>query len=79
MQHIDLTLCNTIQEAIGKGFTKEDKYKDFTFITVEQATVVGQGTTAGNATVDIVLKDAQGNKYITMVTAELLKAITKLT
>ena len=43
--------------------------------SLEAAVIVGQGTTDGNATVDLVFTTPDGQKYITMTTAAILDGI----
>lgn len=44
-------------------------------LKIEEMIIVQNGTVSGNATVDLVLVDADGNKYAALVTANLLKAL----
>lgn len=40
---------------------------------LNEAVIVGMGTTAGNPTVDFVFEDAQGQKYVAMITGGLIE------
>lgn len=40
---------------------------------LQTARIVGQGTTGGNPTVDLIFQDNQGQKYIAMVTGALIQ------
>lgn len=60
-------------EAIAAGHVYHDGYKA---VRLEHAVVVKNGTVSGNATVDLVFVDEQGNKYMTMITGNLLNSVT---
>ena len=61
-------------EAIEAGHVYTDTHKA---VRLEHAVVVQiDGTVGGNATVDLVFVDEEGNKYVTMITGNLLKSVT---
>lgn len=72
--HLDVTICADADDAKAQGF---DYAAAGTFkpIEVEKVVVVRNGTQAGNATVDFVLKDDSGQRFVFMVTGRLLKSI----
>lgn len=72
MQHLKVVLCKDAEEAQQKGHIY---HEGFTAVEIDTVVVVQQGTESGNPTVDLVLKDAAGNKYVVMVTGNLLKSI----
>lgn len=74
MNHLAVIVCKDAQEAIDDNhiYRKKDGY---TFVEIEKAVVVQNGTKQGNATVDLVLKDEQGNKFVVLITGNLLKSI----
>ena len=41
----------------------------------DEAVVVRKGTVGGNSTVDLVLKDESGQKFVVMLTGALVKSI----
>ena len=43
--------------------------------TLKKAVVVRNGTLAGNATIDLQFTDDQGNRYVAMITAALLRQL----
>lgn len=73
MNSLRVSLCKDADDAVAKGF--DYKTGDFTAVNVVQVVVVKNGTEQNNPTVDFVLEDAAGNKYVFMVTARLLKAL----
>jgi hypothetical protein len=75
MQHLSIVLCGSPQEAIDKGYSALDKYENAKLVTVKDVVVVKHGTTGGNRTVDFFMEDEEGNKYMFMVTGNLLKSI----
>jgi len=72
MQHLDVVVCKDADEATQKGYVYRDGIKA---VEIDKVVVVREGTQAGNSTVDLILKDEQGNKFVVMVTGNLLKSI----
>lgn len=73
--HLNVTICQNAADAIAQGFNyaaQGDKYKP---IQIEQVVVVRDGTEAGRSTVDLVLKDENGQLYVAMLTGRLIKSI----
>lgn len=73
MNHLDVTVCATSDEAVAKGFVYPAS--EFTAVEILQAVVVQSGTESGKPTVDLVFADEKGNKYMVMITGALLKSI----
>lgn len=71
----DLTiqLCQTVADA-----PKYDK-PEYLYATLKKAVVVREGTKQGNDTVDLIFIDEKGQKYVTMITAKLLKQLAGIT
>lgn len=72
---LDVTICQDAADAIAKGFDYKDAQPPVLPIEVKQVVVVRSGTVAGNPTVDFVLEDANGQRYVFMITGRLLKSI----
>jgi hypothetical protein len=73
MQHLDIVLCKDADDAQAQGFVyREPEYKP---ISIEKVVVVQDGTLGGMPTVDLVLVDASGQKFVTMMTGRLLAGI----
>ena len=73
MNHLDIHICKDAEEATQKGHIYSGgKVKA---VEIDKVVVVRNGTQEGNSTVDLVLKDQQGNKYVVMMTGRLLKSI----
>lgn len=72
MQHLNIHICQNAEEAIEKGHIYRDGVKA---VEIDKVVVVREGTEGGNSTVDLVLKDQQGNTFVVMVTGNLLKSI----
>lgn len=72
--HLSVTVCQDGDDAIAKGFnySADAAIKP---IEVKQVVVVRNGTTSGKSTVDFVLEDESGQKFVFMVTGALLKTI----
>ena len=73
MNTLDVTVCEDGEDAASKGFVYTDG--DYKAVEIDKVVVVRNGTVEGNSTVDLVLKDADGNKFVVMVTGFLLKSI----
>lgn len=74
MNHLDIHICKDADDAVAKGhvYDQKDGYK---MVEISKVVVVNKGTEEGNATVDLVLRDEAGNKFLVMVTGNLLKSI----
>ena len=46
-------------------------------ITIERAVIVNKGTDSGAPTVDLILRDETGQKFVVMLTGNLLKSLTR--
>lgn len=73
-QTLSVCICKDAKEAIARGFnwgaTPGTKP-----IEVKQVVVVQNGTVAGNPTVDFVLEDETGQRYVFVITGRLLQSI----
>lgn len=72
--NLSVTVCKDADDAIVQGFNWAAD-KTIKPIEVKQAVVVRDGTQAGNSTVDFVLEDESGQRFVFMITANLLKSI----
>ena len=72
-KHLDFVVCKDAHEAIAQGFVYQRP--DYLPLEIMKAVVVQDGTEAGNPTVDLVLVDEKGQRYVLMITGRLLKAL----
>ncbi len=72
MQHLEVVICKDAEEATQQGHIY---HNGFTAVEIDKVVVVRQGTESGNSSVDLVLKDQKGNKFVVMLTGNLLKSI----
>ncbi len=72
-QHLNVTVVEDAHEATRQGFFYREPV--YTGVTITQVVVVKKGTQSGKSTVDLVLEDAQGKKYVVMLTGALLRSI----
>ena len=71
--HLEVTVCDDAEDAVSKGFNyAKDGTKP---IEVKKVVVVRKGTQGGNPTVDFLLEDETGQRFVFMVTGNLLKSI----
>lgn len=73
MNSLNVHLCEDANDAAEKGHVYTQP--QFNAVEIEKVVVVRQGTVEGNSTVDFVLRDAMGNKFVVIVTGNLLKSI----
>ena len=71
-QQLNVAVCKDSIEAEEKGFIYRETHKP---VEIKQVVVVQKGTVSGNSTVDLVMEDAEGNKFVVMLTGNLLKSI----
>ena len=70
---LSLKICDSAQEAIDKGFVY--RAPDYQPARIVEAVVVRNGTIEGNATVDLVFEDEDGQKHVVMLTQRLLRMV----
>jgi hypothetical protein len=73
MQHLSVVVCENADDAIQKGY--DYKGTDIKAVQIDKAVVVKNGTQAGDSTVDFLLSDEAGNRYVVLVTGNLLKTL----
>jgi len=73
-QHLSITVCDGAADAIAKGFNWADDASVHP-IEVERVIVVRGGMESGRASVDFVLRDGTGKRFVFMVTRALLQSI----
>lgn len=70
---LSIVVAKNATDAIAQGFNyKQPEYKS---IEIEKVVVVEDGTMSSRSTVDLILKDESGQKYVVMLTGRLLKSI----
>lgn len=72
MQHLNIHICENAEDAIQKCHVYREGVKA---VEIDKVVVVRKGTEGGNSTVDLVLKDREGNTFVVMLTGNLLKSI----
>lgn len=74
-QHLSVEVYRDADAATHAGYNYTVWPTPPKALNIEKAVVVRKGTVAGNSTVDLILVDGEGNRYMTMITGNLLKAI----
>lgn len=69
--HLPLEICQSVEEAHRKGFIYTSP--EYSGIEITKAVVVKGGMESGGASVDLILQDASGKKFVCMITGGLLK------
>lgn len=72
MNSLNISVCETATEAVAKGHVYRHPIKA---VEIDKVVVIKDGTVRGGSTVDLVLKDEDGNQYFVMVTGALIKSI----
>jgi hypothetical protein len=72
VNNLILEIKNSIEEAPDYNTNGEG----FSHATLTKAIVVRRGMVSGNDTIDLQFVDEAGNKFVAMVTARILKAVT---
>lgn len=73
--HLAVTICADAADAIEQGFDWTNAQPTVKPIEVKKVVVVRNGTQQGNATVDFLLEDETGQRFVFVVTGNLLKSI----
>lgn len=74
-QSLSVAVCADADDAIASGYDWKVCTPAVKPIEVKKVVVVRSGTQAGNATVDFLLEDETGQRFVFMVTGNLLKTI----
>lgn len=72
--NIAIKIANTVEEA-----PDYKKLGGWQHADCKTAVIVRNGTEGGNDTVDLQFTDEKGNKFVAMLTANILKTIADLT
>ena len=72
MNHLDIVVCKDADDAISKGYVYRAPIKG---AEIEKVVVVQEGTEGGNSTVDLLIRDEEGNQFVIMLTGRLVKSI----
>ncbi len=70
---LNIVICQDAADAIAMGYSYSGT--SIKPIEVKKVVVVRKGTEAGNPTVDFILEDETGQRFVFMVTGNLLKTI----
>ena len=73
MNSLSVSICKDASDAIQQGYFYRPPV--FEPIEIDKVVVVKEGMQNGQASVDLVMVDAKGQKYVCMVSAALLKSI----
>lgn len=69
--HLALVICDSPEDAVAKGFD----YKTEKPVEIQQAVIVRNGTESGRSTVDLIIVDEKGNKFVVMLTGSIIQMI----
>lgn len=75
MQSLNISRFPNPETASANGYSKDDKYAGARAVEILEAVIVGNGTVGGNPTVDLLIHDSSGNKYVCMITGRLLAGL----
>ena len=73
--HLSIAVCDDAADAIDKGFNYAAYGDEYKPIEITKAVVVRNGTESGKPSVDFILTDQAGQKYVVMLTGALIKSI----
>lgn len=73
--HMDVTVCKDADDAVARGFNWSAETSAVKPIALKQVVVVENGTQSGGATLDFLVEDENGQRYVFITTARLLAAI----
>ena len=71
--NLKLVICKDAEDAIARGYNyHEPEYKP---LRVLEAVRVSHGMESGAASVDMIVQDQSGQKYVFIITSNLLKMV----
>ena len=71
--NLRIVMCEDAEDAVKQGYNYT--LPEYKAIRVNKVVVVRDGTVNKKPTVDFILEDEQGQKYVMMITGALLKSI----
>ena len=74
-RHLNVVVCADVDDAIARGYDWLNAKPAVKPIKVNEVVVVRNGTQAGKPTVDFLLEDDTGQRFVFLVTGALLKSI----
>ena len=75
-QHLSIVICQDAGDAIAQGYNySKAPAGEYKPIEISKAVVVRKGTESDKPTVDLILVDESGQKYVVMLTGALIKSI----
>lgn len=73
--HLNIAIVQDADDAIKNGYDWSSHEPAVKPVEVKKVVVVRSGTESGKPTVDFVVEDDNGQRYVFMVTGALLKTI----
>lgn len=74
-QSLEIVICASPAEAIAMGYNYSEQIPPPKPIRIKKVVVVRNGTALGNSTVDLILENEDGQKYVCLVTHALIHGI----
>ena len=71
---LQIQMVNSVSEAPDYKESSEP----WISVTLDKAVIVRGGTVTGKNTVDLQFSDDKGNKYVALITGNLLKSVTNI-
>jgi len=71
-----ISLFETPEQAAEAGFVYREP--NFTGVLLDAIVIVRKGTIGNNATLDLILNDEKGNKYVALVKARELQIVLNI-
>lgn len=72
-----MTISNAVTINVAESVDTAPKYewRDFKGVTITNCVIVPRGTEQGKPTIDLVMHDDSGNRYVSMMTGSMLESI----
>lgn len=77
MHHqLNIVICSSPQDAIDRGYVY--RLPEFKPIEIERVVIVRKGMESGASTVDLILENELGERYMCMLTGKLVQIVEQI-
>ena len=70
MNSVNIKICDTVEDA-----PNYKKMGGYTSLSIGDFVIVGQGRQSGRPTIDVLLTDDEGKRYVAMITGTLVEML----
>lgn len=73
--NLKVTICDSPEDAIDRGYNYSAEPEKYKGARIVEAVVVRNGTVSGESTIDFIFENEEGQKYVVLITANLIRLL----